>query len=380
MIQTYYNNICAEWGVTPTSDVYTGYEGVEKDLRRLSKERWAAADEAGRLAIEQEVFDIYRTVNVLPLTYYSLEGCRAQIRNLAHKNKSVTKKTLAIGGNDGNAFARFWFPNMQDARWNTNDTVSLRSRFNHDTKFKRAIKLCYQHRDNGDEAVFPHLIRTAIELVNGGTIQNFKPLNARAVWEYLCPTFMGNLLDFSSGYGGRMLGSMTSRMRYHYTGIDPNTRTFEGLQALGELLQDEGQGSGFSMNCMPSEEFVPEPGTYDAAFSSPPYFNLETYTDEPTQCMNRYSDIDRWFEGYVAPTLKMIHRALADDGVYAVNIADYKHGKEQFKIVERWIELSEKCGFKHTETLKMLLTTRPGVGNNRSENSTKFEGIFVFKK
>ena len=134
------------------------------------------------------------------------------------------------------------------------------------------------------------------------------------------------------------------------------------------------------MNCRPSEEFDPEPGFYDAAFSSPPYFNLETYTDEPTQCMNRYTTLDKWFGGYVVPTLEMVHRALADDGIYAVNIADYKNGKEQFQIVDRWKELSEQVGFKYQETIDMILNVRPGVGNNKLEKAYKSEGIYIFQK
>ena len=380
MLNQYYQQLCQEWGYTPTADVCTGYESVRSRLRELGKDTWTRADDVGKQSIQDEVFDIYRSINIVPITYYSLDGCRQQVNELATKTKSVKNHQLGVGNNEGLAFGRFWFPNMQDAKWNDNATVSIRARFNHDNKLKRAIKLAYVHRDEGADTVIPKNIRRALELVNGGTIQNFKPMNARAVWEYICPVFRGNVLDFSSGYGGRMLGAMTSNLRYNYTGIDPNTRTFQGLEALGELLNEENIGSGYSMNCRPSEEFDPEPGFYDAAFSSPPYFNLETYTDEPSQCMNRYTTLDKWFDGYVAPTLQMVHRALADDGIYAVNIADYKNGKEQFQIVDRWKELSEQVGFKYQETIDMILNVRPGVGNNKLEKAYKSEGIYIFQK
>ena len=380
MLTQYYTQLCHEWGYTPTADVCTGYESVLPQLQALGKGAWTKADDAGKQSIQDEVFDIYRSINIVPITYYSLDGCRQQINELATKTKSVKNHQLGVGNNEGLAFGRFWFPNMQDAKWNDNATVSIRARFNHDNKLKRAIKLAYVHRDEGADTAIPKNIRRALELVNGGTIQNFKPMNARAVWEYICPVFRGNVLDFSSGYGGRMLGAMTSNLRYNYTGIDPNTRTFQGLEALGELLNEENIGSGYSMNCRPSEEFDPEPGFYDAAFSSPPYFNLETYTDEPSQCMNRYTTLDKWFGGYVVPTLEMVHRALADDGIYAVNIADYKNGKEQFQIVDRWKELSEQVGFKYQETIDMILNVRPGVGNNKLEKAYKSEGIYIFQK
>ena len=256
----------------------------------------------------------------------------------------------------------------------------MRARFYDDTRLKRAISFCYKYRDEAEKSVLPANIRRALDLVSGGTIANFKPMNARAVFEYICPTMWGNVLDFSSGYGGRMLGSMTSNMRYNYTGIDPNTKTYNGLEALGELMNELGLGSGYSMHNIPSEQFNPEPGSYDAAFSSPPYFNLETYTDEPTQCMNSCSNLDEWFDKYAEPTIKMLHTALAKDALYAVNIADYKDGKEEFKIVDRWKDISEKNGFKYIEQIDMLLNVRPGVGNNKLENAYKSEGIYLFKK
>jgi hypothetical protein len=379
-ILNYYNDVCTRWNYTPTDKMSTGYESVLPRLRQLSKEVWVAADDAGKQQIEDEVFNIYRSVNVIPIHYYNLEGCEELLRELATKKKSINNRVLGVGNNEGLTFGRFWFENMQDAFTRNNKDVSLRARFNNDTKLKRAINLCYKHRDEGADAVIPKNLRRAFDLVSGGSIQNFKPMNARAVWEYLCPNLFGRVLDFSSGYGGRMLGAMTSNMRYHYTGIDPNTKTYDGLVALGELLNECRLGNGYEMHHLPSEEFDPEAGSYDAAFSSPPYFNLETYSDEDTQCMNRCSNIDAWFELYVEPTLKMIHKGLAPDALYAVNIADYNFDKENFQIVDRWTELSEKCGFKFEHTVKMMLNVRPGQGNNRKTNALKYEGIYVFSK
>lgn len=380
IITDYYDYLCSAWGYTPTDTMSTGYESVMPRLRELSKEAWTAASEQGRADIQQEVFDIYRSINIVPIHYYNLDGCREQVLELATKTKSVDNQIIGVGNNEGLTFGRFWFENMQAAHTRNDFEVSLRGRFLNDVKLKRAIKICYEHRDEGADAVIPKNLRRAFDLVSGGSIQNFKPMNARAVWEHICPVFKGRVLDFSSGYGGRMLGAMTSRLRYNYTGIDPNTKTYNGLVALGELLNDCNLGSGYEMNHLPSEEFIPEPGSYDAAFSSPPYFNLETYSDEPTQCMNRCDNLDAWFELYVEPTLNMVHTALDLDGTYAVNIADYKMGKDQYAIVERWKELSQKCGFRYLDTIQMMLNVRPGVGNGKSEKAFKAEGIYVFGK
>ena len=98
--------------------------------------------------------------------------------------------------------------------------------------------------------------------------------------------------------------------------------------------------------------------------------------------MVRYKTLDDWFDGYVTPTIERIYRGLNREGLFATNLADYKtYGqKEPVEVVERWIEVSERIGLKHVSTIKMMLNTRPGVGNQKLAGREKFEGVYVFKK
>jgi len=97
--------------------------------------------------------------------------------------------------------------------------------------------------------------------------------------------------------------------------------------------------------------------------------------------MNRYTTLDEWFEGYAAPTMQNIYKGLNGDGVFATNIADYKsYGNKEYKVVDRWRETAEKIGFNYQRTIRMILNTRPGVGNNKVEGREKFEGVYVFTK
>ncbi len=170
------------------------------------------------------------------------------------------------------------------------------------------------------------------------------------------------------------MGITTSNMRYDYTCIDPNTDTVDRLNYLNTLVANSGN---VIQNV--SEEYQPE--DMDLAFSSPPYFNLEKYSDEPTQCMVRYTTLDEWFEGYVAPTMENIKRGLNNDGIFATNIADYKsYGNKEYQVVERWIETAQKVGFKYDGMIKMMLNTRPGVGNDKLAGREKYEGVYIFKK
>ena len=52
-------------------------------------------------------------------------------------------------------------------------------------------------------------------------------------------------------------------------------------------------------------------------------------------------------------------------------------GNTEYKIEERWIKLTETLGFEYKNSIKMLLNSRPGVGN---EGRQKFENIYTFTK
>lgn len=362
-------------------DVFTCYEPVDAQLRAYTKELYDKEPDR----VIREVFEIYRDINVVPITYYTEAGLVSAIKELAKTNaNNVDRKgsnlVLGLGNNQGQTINRFLFPNMMTAEPKGRGSNSLRDRFYDDRKLERAIRLCFEHRD-GEHLASPTALRRALELVTGENIQNFKPLNARAIVDHLCPAMWGNVYDYSAGYGGRLLGITTSKMRYNYTGIDPNTETVNYLNYLNDLIYDAIGNRGIIKQTV-SEEYDPDVAHgIDLAFSSPPYFNLEKYCDEPTQCMNRYTTLDDWFEGYVVPTMKNIHRRLNSDGIFATNIADYKsYGNQTYQVVDRWIATAQSLGFKHAGTIRMMLNTRPGVGNNKTAGREKWEGVYVFSK
>lgn len=357
------------------ADTFTCYESVADELAGYTKARYQATPEQ----ILEEVFAIYRSINIVPIDYYTEQGLIKDIKTLMDTTSNEVKNDrIGLGNNQGQVINRFLFPNMMTAEPKGRGSNSLRDRFLDDRKLRRAIRLCFEHRD-GHNLVSPTALRRALELVTGENIQNFKPLHARTIVEYLCPVLWGNVYDYSAGYGGRLLGITTSKMSFNYTGIDPNTETVAYLNYLSDLIYDARGNRGKIVQAV-SEEYLPL-GGIDLAFSSPPYFNLEKYSDEPTQCMVRYTTLDEWFEGYVVPTMKNVYDGLNPDGIFATNIADYKsYGNKEYKVVDRWIETAEKLGFRHQRTIKLILNTRPGVGNDKTKGREKWEGVYVFTR
>ena len=54
---------------------------------------------------------------------------------------------------------------------------------------------------------------------------------------------------------------------------------------------------------------------FDTIFTSPPYFNVEKYSDEDTQSYIRYKDIDSWNKNFLHKTLGNIIPTLKKDGL-----------------------------------------------------------------
>jgi hypothetical protein len=371
------NDLFLQWGINSQhihGDHFTGYEPIYEKLDQFTKDVY---DKDPQTTIEQ-VKQLYRSINLTPIDYYTEQGLRTALREFKASNVNPVKNNvIGLGNNQGQKINRFMFPNMMTAEPKGRGSNSLRDRFFNDRKLERAIRICFEFRE-GEHLVYPTAIRRALELVTGENIQNFKAQNARAIVENLCSVLFGRVYDYSAGYGGRMLGISSSRFGYQYIGIDPNTETFKNLGYLSQLISDE-FGRCPEVYCDVSENFQPE--NIDLAFSSPPYFNLEKYCDEDTQCMVRCQTLDDWFDLYVVPTIKNIHQGLNSDGYFATNIADYNsYGNKQYLVVDRWIATSEKLGFKHSNTIKMMLNTRPGVGNNKIQGREKFEGVYIFTK
>ena len=372
------NHLHKTWNILAqhiTSDEFTGYESVYDQLDAFDKAQYDT-DPQGTI---DQVFEIYRNIGLVPIVYYTHQGLVNAVRSFSKLSyNNVDNSKIGLGNNRGQTINRFLFPNMMTAEPKGRGSNSLRDRFWNDAKLKRAIRICFEFR-TGDRLLRPTQLRTALELVTGENVTNFKAQNAKAIVEHLCPVLWGNVYDYSCGYGGRLLGIGSSNFKYNYIGVEPNTETVNYLNYLNDVI-DEATGVRGTIIQSVSEDHQPE--DIDCAFSSPPYFNLEKYSNEETQCMVQFTTLDEWFDGYVAPTMKNIHQGLNSDGFFATNIADYKtySQKEPVLVVDRWVELAEKIGFKHTETIKMMLNTRPGVGNDRKEGREKWEGVYVFRK
>ena len=203
----------------------------------------------------------------------------------------------------------------------------------------------------------------------------FKPSIAKAFYDYFRSV---NVLDFSAGWGERLAGFYCGETTKSYVGIDPNTLNHPNYQRQVEFykkhqtfFEEEKQ---VEFICSPAEDvdFTKYKEHFDTVFTSPPYFNVEKYSDEDTQSYIRYKDIDSWNKNFLHKTLGKIIPTLKKDGLLAVTIADVYDAKNKtyFDICNPMNDFLKSKGLWYDGCIGMEMTKRfnsGGAGNAKSE-------------
>lgn len=370
------------WDLEPFDMVENGYEGVIDKLKTYTAEEYEKRDDEGKEAYVKEVLDIYREVGVFPIQYYSDAGIINEISKCIEYKAQFDGDTVSCGAGVGTTLCNFLFPNLfdvpsqHDLTKDKEGAETLYKKFNNDEFLGRAIKFCFSYK-NG--CPVPTNVMGGLRLV-GSAPTNFRPMNAKAIYERFAPK-NGVILDVCAGFGGRMLGALSSKNNYKYIGIDPNTETMYNLHRLAEYIEmTTGRENSYELHCIGSEDFRGPDNSVDFMFSSPPYFDLEVYSDEPTQCFNKFPELEEWLEGYVRGTIKNIYHMLKPGCCYAINIADFKvKGGKEVAYVDEWIRISTEEGMPLYDTVYLGVTARAGT-KLQAAGELKKENILVFKK
>ncbi len=269
--------------------------------------------------------------------------------------------------------------------------------------------------------IFPKILQV-FRLSCGQPAVNFPALTAKWLYENYTSHIKGDepvtIYDSSSGWGGRILGAMASRRKTHYVGTDPNPDNF--IPELG-ITRYEYVADFYNKNCVDdfsetftkffdapkqsntfevfrdgselihnNPEFQKYKGTLDLAFTSPPYFNREQYSQDENQSFKAYGEYDDWRDNFLRPTLTTIYEYLKHDRYILWNIASIKIGKDTYYDLEGDSKkILEELGCEYKGKLKMLMTRMVGLDPSKSGilNSVKvdnkiykFEPIFCFYK
>jgi hypothetical protein len=173
---------------------------------------------------------------------------------------------------------------------------------------KRYIKNLYEYTKKKSPNASEEKIWFGIKNVYFNSVNAFKP----SISKYLfCKFGAKHILDFSAGWGGRLIGAMAVPDTT-YIGIDTNTDLKRGYKYLIDTLDVKDR---VKMIWSDSSKVDYSKLKYDFVFTSPPYFTLEKYEGMP-----EYKTVVEFNEKFWFPVLTKVMNGLDVGGKILLNI------------------------------------------------------------
>ena len=174
----------------------------------------------------------------------------------------------------------------------------------------------------------------------------YRPQMAKAICLKYKPK---TVLDPCAGWGGRMLGVVSSEA--DYIAFEPNTKTYDSLINLAKFLNIEHKVKIICDDVLNIDKY--DLSKVELIITSPPYFDLEVYTNESTQSIANFDNYDLWSENFLKTTIYNCLDLLNANGVSCWNVGKVGkkdmnddvlkyHSQRNFKVIENFSVISSK--------------------------------------
>ena len=218
-------------------------------------------------------------------------------------------------------------------------------------------------------------------------VANFPPKEARDIYFRYFPNYKEtktklNILDTSCGFGSRMSSVLLSG--HNYFGIDPNEELQDKLYQCARFYYDNGfidENQKCVLYTQGSEVLIEDlEDKIDVSFTSPPYFNLEKYSDDHSSSTNNYNNYLLWVKSFVIPTIKNTYRYLKVGGYAMINIKNIN--KKETCYDDFYKAFSNINGFEYVETFDLKISKKQyGMQYEDKKGEIKnSEPIMCFRK
>ena len=205
-------------------------------------------------------------------------------------------------------------------------------------KFIQNMLLYYQMVKNKNLTKNEYVVYKEVYNICISAINVFRPLVAMEIYAKYKPT---SVLDFTCGWGGRLIGACALNVP-KYIGIDINTNLKPCYQKMQEFLQTETNTTTiFEFYFQDALSIDYTTLDYDMVFTSPPYFFLESYSNNTS-----YESKAEMRKKFYEPLFKKTMESLKKGGVYCLNV-----NEEIYKTicVELWGEAQEIIPLKKSK-------------------------------
>jgi len=201
----------------------------------------------------------------------------------------------------------------------------------------------------------------------------YRPLLTKMIVEHFEAK---EVLDVCVGWGGRMLGSACID-GVNYTGIEPCKKTYDGLNKMKKKLKL----NNVTLYKKGAEDVLPTlEKKYDLALTSPPYYNLEIYSEEKTQSHQQGGTYEDWYDSFLKPVVHGVIDKLKEDGTSCWSVKNFKTDKN-YNLYDDIVKLHEEKGWKKIDTEFFVgNSVRPGSKSKDGNAKKSKEITYIFKK
>jgi hypothetical protein len=209
-------------------------------------------------------------------------------------------------------------------------------------------------------------------LYKNTTICSYFPMNiAYGIYKHFN---VKSVLDISAGWGDRLIAACIADIKYY--SADPNSCNEQYYNKMIEYLGDKNkqkvQICGFE-NLIITEN-------YDMILTSPPYFDLEKYSEDKDQSHIRYKNSNNWLYKFLFVVLKKAWNHLNDDGHMILYLNDYYKFNYCEKTVNFCIKELNKCSFLGVIGLKTNEHNNEKFLKEKIKYTTSLQPLWIFHK
>lgn len=224
----------------------------------------------------------------------------------------------------------------------------------------------------------PKILRNIISLRKYIASQ-FRPSAAKTVYDYFKAE---TVLDFSMGWGDRILGAHTSNYVQKYVGFDPNKNLFKGyFDQIDhyEMINPTKKTFILNQSCAENEDFVTN-DEFDLIFTSPPYFDKEKYSNDEHQSFIKHKGFDNWMKDFLYKTIELRTKSLKVGGHLVINISDIYTRKKHYPICDLMNDFIDNTNnFEYIGGIGFKMPKRP-MSKSSKNVGIYGEPVWIWKK
>lgn len=179
------------------------------------------------------------------------------------------------------------------------------------------------------------------------------------------------VLDPCMGWGGRLLGTVAAGKKY--IGFDPNKETFNNLKRLVKFLNIEDRVELYNVGAEYIQDHISE--SVDIILTSPPYFNLEIYSESPTQSENQFINYDEWLKNWLEPVILNCLSLLNKNGTSCWNV----HNVGKMKMIDDVMKIHNKTQYKE-HSVYSIQSSKRQANQNQNKNAKNKDVTICYKK